>query len=375
MKRARGHDAHRWHVFCRVIDNYGDAGVTWRLARELAHEHGLDVTFFIDRLGTLARIEPLLDAARDAQVVAGVSVQRLDDHAPSPPLPDVVVEGFGAGLPAAYVEAMAAARVKPLWINLEYLSAEPWVDGAHALASQNPRLPLVRWFWFPGFTPAAGGLLRERGLFAQRDAWQATHPESEPLLRVLLFTYDNDALPALFEHWAQGDEAIECTIPEGVAAVSLDRWLGAGARVPGNRIVRGNLTVEIALFSDQAGFDRRLWLSDVNFVRGEDSFVRAQWAAKPFVWQPYRQPDTAHRDKLDAFLARYEAGLPAHTRQAVEAFWRAFNEADAMAIVGSWRPYRSELAALRRHGRAWADTLAALPELGAALVEFARRRL
>jgi hypothetical protein len=43
----------RWDVHCRVIDNYGDAGVCWRLSRQLAAEHALDVTLWIDRLATL----------------------------------------------------------------------------------------------------------------------------------------------------------------------------------------------------------------------------------------------------------------------------------------------------------------------------------
>jgi uncharacterized repeat protein (TIGR03837 family) len=270
---------------------------------------------------------------------------------------------------------MAAAPVKPLWMNLEYLSGERWVDQAHALASAHPRLPLTRYFWFPGFTPRTGGLLRERNLFVQRDAWQSARGAAHDSLRVLLFAYENDALPALLERWSHGAEDVVCIVPDGVAIASLDRWLGAAPRRAGDRLVRDRLAIEIVPFTDQEGFDRRLWNAEVNFVRGEDSFVRAQWAARPFVWQPYRQPEAAHRAKLDAFLARYEAGLAPAVRQRVAAFWRAWNDEDATAIGDTWEDFRRDLTTLRQHARAWADQLAHGPELAAGLVDFASGRL
>ncbi|HET9045379.1 MAG TPA: elongation factor P maturation arginine rhamnosyltransferase EarP, partial [Casimicrobiaceae bacterium] len=42
--------AQRWDVFCKVVDNFGDAGVCWRLARQLVAEHDLAVTLWIDVL-------------------------------------------------------------------------------------------------------------------------------------------------------------------------------------------------------------------------------------------------------------------------------------------------------------------------------------
>ena len=364
-----------FHVFCRVVDNYGDAGVCWRLARELVAEHGVGVAFFIDDRATLARIEPRVDVHADAQVVAGVVVRRIDDAARHA-LPAVVVEGFGCGLPGDYVAAMAAAVAKPLWINLEYLSAEPWVDAAHALASPHPQLPLVRHFWFPGFTARTGGLLRERDLFARRDAWRARHPRHDDALRVLLFTYDNAALPALFAHWSTGTERICCEVPEGVAVASLEAWLDAPVPAPGGRLVRGRVEIAVVPFTDLDGFDRRLFGADVSFVRGEDSFVRAQWAARPFVWQPYRQRERAHVAKLDAFLARYVADLGDDARSAVASLWHAFVAEDAGAIGGAWDAFRAARAPLALHASTWAMRLVAeVPELAASLVAWSRERL
>ena len=367
----------RWDVFCRVVDNYGDAGVCWRLARALAAEHALDVTLRIDRLATLARFEPAIDARRAVQSCAGVRVRTLDDAAPVGALPNVVIEAFGCGLPPAYVAAMAASAAPPLWINLEYLSAEPWVDTVHGMASAQPRDDLTRYFWFPGFTSHTGGLIRESGLLDARDAFQAREPRRGPAdpLRIVLFCYPNRALPALFDAWAESDEPVACTIPEGVGTAALDQWLHGDVPHAGQAVARGRLALDIMPFTTQDAFDRLLWRSDLNFVRGEDSFVRAQWAARPFVWQPYPQEENAHLLKIDAFLARYAGGLDERCGRALTGFWQSFNAEDGVGAVAAWADFRAALDAFGAHGRRWAGELAALPELTAGLVDFARGRL
>ena len=372
--KLRGMSSERWDVFCRVVDNYGDAGVCWRLARQLATEHGCDVTLWIDRLETLAQLQPAVDIEAARQTVAGITIARIVDDAAPPPLPAVVIEAFACGLPPPYVAAMADAPTPPLWIALEYLSAEPWVDTVHGLASPQPRLPLERYFWFPGFTHHTGGLIREAHLLEARAAFQDDRVD-DGTLQILLFCYPNRALTALFGAWSEGDERVCCTIPEGVGTGALDRWLRGDVPHAGQSTVRGRLTLDLIPFSTQDAFDRRLWSSDVNFVRGEDSFVRAQWAARAFVWQSYPQDANGHRLKLDAFLARYTAELPSRASVAVTAFWNAFNDEDGTAAVAAWPAFRASFDTLGGHGRRWAETLAALPELTAGLVTFAGRQL
>ncbi|MGE5088630.1 MAG: elongation factor P maturation arginine rhamnosyltransferase EarP [Candidatus Levyibacteriota bacterium] len=378
----------RWDVFCRVVDNYGDAGVAWRLARQLVFEHALDVTLWIDRIATLARFEPALDPLARTQAHRGVTVRLLDEAAGTDGRPDVIVECFGCGLPEGCLDAMAASAHSPLWFNLEYLSAEPWVDAVHALASPLPQRALTRYFWFPGFTARTGGLIREAGLVEARDRdLRERLPRPGPgeapegagerpvALDIVLFCYPNRALPALFDAWAEGDEAIRCTVPEGVATAALDAWLHGDVPHARQSVTHGRLTLSIRPFSVQEDFDRLLWRSDVNFVRGEDSFVRAQWAALPFVWQPYPQDENAHVLKLEAFLDRYTADLPEPARTALHAFWRGFNAEDGAASVAAWPAFRAAADALRHHGRRWADHLATLPDLATGLVEFWRSRL
>ena len=167
--------APRWDIFCTVVDNFGDVGIAWRLARQLAGEHAIAARLFVDDMPALARLAPEIDAAMSEQCARGVDVLRwsgakVDLAAVSG---EVVVEAFGCGLPPAYLAAMAARGRAPVWINLEYLSAESWIEGCHGLASRHPTLPLTRYFFFPGFTAQSGGLLRERDLFLRRDRFRA----------------------------------------------------------------------------------------------------------------------------------------------------------------------------------------------------------
>jgi uncharacterized repeat protein (TIGR03837 family) len=375
----------RWDIFCSVVDNYGDAGVAWRLARQLAAEYRRDARLFVDALPVLARIAPDVDPSREQQKVQGVDILRWNgaDGPMSPTTPgEAVIEAFGCGLPSSYLGAMIALPSQPAWINLEYLSAESWIEGSHALASRHPRLPLQRHFYFPGFTAGSGGLLREAGLLPRRDAFQADPAARgafwrslgvappEGALAISLFCYPNRHLPALLDAWADGDLPVWCIVPEGVAAGELDRWTGGAVPHPGQVLARGRLSLASIPFLAQDVYDRLLWACDVNLVRGEDSFVRALWAARPLIWQPYPQPDDAQLAKLDAFLARYGSGMPQASAASVDAFHRDWNdpvEGNA-SVARTWDALASELPAAGRHARRWTAELATQPDLAARLV-------
>jgi len=368
--------AQRWDVFCKVVDNYGDAGVCWRLARQLAAEHPFDVTLWIDAPERLVHIAPGVDPKRADQTSGRVRIRAWPSLFDDFSLPDVVVEAFGCGLPAAYIDAMATSTRPPLWFNLEYLSAESWIEAAHGLPSPQPRLPLTRHFWFPGFTAATGGLLREAGLIERRDAFRRDPAGTGQVATLLgierprqalvisLFCYPNAALSSLLDTWADGDEDVLLIVPEGVGTAAFDSWLAGAVPHAGQEVRRGRLTVEDVPFVSQDDYDRVLWSCDVNFVRGEDSFVRAQWAARPFIWHIYPQADDAHRAKLEAFLARYAAGLNIETAMAATDFWCAWNEGDGARAAAAWPAFRGSFPALGRHGEAWMRRLAARSRLG-----------
>ena len=373
-----------WDIFCRVVDNYGDVGVSWRLARLVAREHGKRVRLWLDDLTVLAKLRPEIDPASDLQRLEQVEVARIRDPFEDFQVADVVVETFGCDPPQSYVHAMAARAQKPRWINLEYLSAEEWVEGSHALPSPNPRLPLTKHFFFPGFTPRTGGLLREESLLRRRDEfqrdagaqaafWRALVGEAPPegTIKVSLFSYADAPVESLVRACAGHPGPVWLVAPEGIAATALETWCRRSR--PGD-----GLRCFVAPFLPQDQYDLLLWACDVNFVRGEDSFVRAQWAARPFVWHIYPTEDGAHWIKLAAFLARYTARLERPYAAAVTSLWEAWNrrepapsqDAAKPGFPSAWVDFISRRGVLTSYAKGWAGGLAARRDLAAALVDF-----
>ncbi len=358
----------RCDIFCNVVDNYGDIGVCWRLARQLANEFGLSVRLWVDDPGSFAKLCPEADAVLESQHRRGVEVRRWCDPFPEVQPADLVIDAFGCKLPQSYIEAMARTG-KQVWINLEYLSAEDWVEGCHRLPSPHPRLPLTRYFFFPGFTRQTGGLLLERDLLARRDAflgdlvqqhayWQSIGidmPEAGTL-KVSLFAYENAALTGLFDVWADGAQPVLCLVPEGRILPQVGEYFGDAAPSAGKGYRRGKLQVQVLPFVEQERYDELLWACDVNFVRGEDSCVRAQWAGKPFVWQIYPQHDAVHWDKLRAFLNLYGAPLSPAASAALQAFWRQWNGEDGAGAA--WPAFDKVRSELDVRAREWARDLA-----------------
>lgn len=311
-----------WDLFCRVIDNYGDVGVCWRLAAQLG-ARGQAVRLWIDDPAPLAWMAP--------EGAPGVSVlpwrEPFDPRGLVPG--EVWIEAFGCEPPEAFV---AARTHEPAWINLEYLSAEAWVERCHGLPSpvmSGPGRGLTKRFFYPGFTPRTGGLLREDGLAARqaafdRAAWLADQNLPTQGRRIVLFGYEPPSLAAVM---AQA-EAHWLITPGRSATAAQGLPLAPGA------------TRHALPWLSQRGFDELLWSTDLNLVRGEDSLVRALWAGQPFVWQIYPQHDDAHHAKLQAFLDWLDApaslrafhhhwnGLPGG---AAEAAWPGW------AVVDGWR--------------------------------------
>ena len=375
-------------IAVRVVDNFGDAGVAWRFARQLHAEHGAEVVLWIDAPDVLARFVPAL-AAHD--VVKGVHVRTLDDATGLEPWPHAVIAAFGSTLPARWTDAIESAARPPVWIHLEYLSAEAWVEGAHGLPSPHPTRRLTRWYYYPGFTARTGGLLRERDLLARRNAFVRSPgaraqpwidaglrpPRDAPVL-VSLFCYPTPAVTALLDTWADSPYPVAALVPEGVAAAAITAFAGR-TLAPGTVHVERSLSLAVVPFVDQDAFDHRLWACDFAVVRGEDSFVRAQWAGNPFLWQIYPQDDGAHTAKLTAFNQRFLAGATAELRSAVGRAMLDWNGLRAPG-AGPFNPAAISLPApgLREtwhaHCRAWRAHLATLPELASSLRAFVQKR-
>ena len=349
-------------IFCRVIDNHGDLGVCWRLCADLA-QRGHTVRLWVDDASALDWMAP--------QGCAGVTVHAWPDDAALQSLAqdttfnigDVVVEAFGCELPEAFQALMAQGRL-PIWVNLEYLSAEGYVARSHGLASpvmRGPARGMTKWFFFPGFTPDTGGLLREPDLLNpltpdgntttnitaghtrrskfDRAAWLAGLPLDKPISAnerlISLFCYEPAALPDLLKQLSQGDAPTRLLVAQGrpsaAVAAATHAW-----HMPSSGT--GLLHISQLPYLRQTDFDQLLWACDFNLVRGEDSLVRALWAGQPFAWHIYPQDDLAHHDKLHAFEAALD--MPADLRK-FHAVWNGLKTGSLPALsrtaIDDWR--------------------------------------
>lgn len=355
-----------WDLFCRVVDNFGDIGVCWRLAAGLA-ARGHSVRLWVDDASALQWMAP---GALQGQW-PGVQVlpwQASQNHALLCTLPqaNVWVEAFGCEIAPEFIAAHAASTRAtspndtnfPVWINLEYLSAENYVERCHGLPSpvlHGPAHGRTKHFFYPGFTPATGGLLRETDLAQRRSAFEAPGRRATWLAQhgiswqgeclVSLFCYEPTALPGLLLGLAAQAQPTHVVVAAGRATAAAHSAIESLNRLQPSWNLRKALSFFYLPTLTQQDFDHLLWACDLNYVRGEDSVVRAIWAGKPLVWQIYPQDDDAHHDKLNAFLDMLQA--PPTLRQH-HGLWNS-----AAAWDGTATP------APLMHLKEWAKTVSA----------------
>lgn len=356
----------RWDIFCRVIDNFGDAGVCWRLAADLA-SRGETVRLYIDQPEILAGLTGRSPGDY------GVSVHpwpQPEQKFSANDIADVVIEAFACDPPAAYIQAMNDAQRPIAWINLEYLSAEDWVQTHHRLTSPHPRFKLTKHFYFPGFTPETGGLLREPGMLATQPDQTTLSLGSPDTTRIFLFSYEQPVISGWLDALAATGHTTLGIAP-CPALSQIDDWLMAGSS-------QSTLIIERLPFVRQQEFDTMIATYDWLFIRGEDSFVRAQWAAKPLVWHIYPQDEGAHLTKLQAFYDRYldQGVLSPEQRDTYWQFVRLWNGSapahSRESIARLWEELMAIYPALLQNAHVWREALLKQPDLVTQLGDFAR---
>jgi len=301
--------------------------VCWRLAAQLA-ERGHSVTLYADDASALQWMAP--------QGFSGVTVL------PWPPEPasfgsedaaHVVIEAFGCELPQGFQAAMAAWTQAPIWINLEYFSAEDEALRNHGLPSpvlHGLAKGLSKWFFYPGLSEKSGGLLHG-------PTPEAVVPVADSALRISVFCYEPASLGKWLKQLSDLPHTVRLQVTAGRATQAVRLAMQAlGPDHP--------LEVTELPYVSHTEFDHLLAAQDLNLVRGEDSLARAIWAGKAFLWQIYPQEDGVHLKKLTAFLKASQA--PDVVVQAHLA-WNA-DQATAMpvlspAVLKEWTTWAIDL--------------------------------
>lgn len=355
-------------IFCTVVDNFGDIGVCWRLSRQLAVEYNIKVRLFVDDMVSANAIVPPDDHA-GVEIVHWINPLAYDRAA------DMVIEAFACQLPDPVIAAMVAR--KSIWIDLEYLSAEDWVAGCHAIPSRHPLTGLLKTLFFPGFDEHTGGIIRENDLISRRNAflsdeisqnsWRKAHfvpGIDDNYMDISLFCYQTAPLEQLIDYLKGANKPVRIFRP---------------VRSPRNETIRAGLVEIIEIpFLSQIDYDHLLWTCDFNFIRGEDSFVRAQLAGKPFIWNIYVQKEEAHLIKLRAFLEKIRSFYDEASFERLANLYNLWNEGGQILIKRSWdgcgQSFQS-LAGLESGAKNWSDYLCNQIDLSKRLLTFANTQI
>ncbi|WP_244895228.1 elongation factor P maturation arginine rhamnosyltransferase EarP [Snodgrassella alvi] len=362
--------AEAW-VFVRVIDNYGDAGVGWRLSCLLAEYLHMHVRLWIDDTDALNKLVPAPEKQARITIEAWQGDAMMQQQLSAAADPVLVIETFGCELPPQVLERMRQCR--PLWLNWEYLTAEDWAVGLHAMSSLQPN-GLEKYFWFMGIDADSGGLLREPDYLAEREKFRQ-QPKLQQAFRQeyglplqhtgqlwLVFAYTSGQWAQWMAMWQQADTPVTLWLAGGQVIESLRAAkLIAPEKLQqeGDICELGNVTLVRIPFVPQAAFDRLLWLADAAIVRGEDSFVRALWAGLPFFWHIYRQDDDVHLQKLQSFWFKAMQGWPTELRQAFTVLSDDLNGAGAVSSLKREQAWQYLCA----HWQSWVKSAAAWSEM------------
>ncbi|MDO5352924.1 MAG: elongation factor P maturation arginine rhamnosyltransferase EarP [Succinatimonas sp.] len=278
------------HIFCDVIDNFGDAGFCLRLSRDLCKFY--NVTLFCNNLDVLKKITNKEDLS-----LSKLQICSWIDSNDSYQVPNIVIEAFSCRAPDYLIEKYK--KTPPLIIELEYLTAEPFADDCHGLTSFSDGLP--RYFFFPGFTSKTGGLIFETEFIESVNKFPNISTSSTK--KLTLFSYHEANYKSLIKALSKSKFNFEINVFEGLQLEAINKNLNTNLHI-GESITIDNLNFKVQPMVSQREYDQMLISSDLNLVRGEDSIVRAMFCGKPFLWNIYPQKEDAHKFKLEALFAR-----------------------------------------------------------------------
>ncbi|MDO4938060.1 MAG: elongation factor P maturation arginine rhamnosyltransferase EarP [Sutterellaceae bacterium] len=367
-------------MFCRVIDNFGDAGIAWRLAQSLTRENGWQVRLIIDDRKTLAAMVPEVKIDTEPQTVQSVAIDAWENALVGAPA-DVVIELFSCFLPEDYEAAINAARnaetpKNPVVLALDYLTAERYAEESNGLQSPHPRYGYPKTFLFPGFSEKTCGVIYEAVLADKVRSFKESKRKTEVLksfgadanhpFTLFFFTYPQPVIEELAKALVDDKRPIQMLCAPGAATEKLISKLETLKDSDHIRVVRMPMV-------PQAEFDEVLMSCDAALVRGEDSTMRAQLLGVPLIWMLYPQEEDTHLVKLAAFSKIYTEALPCEAREA----WASVSEwingkPDAQS---AWSAWRDAFEGMVKGAKMWQETLLSRTSLTVRLTQIVAKQL
>ena len=305
-------------IFCEIIDNYGDIGVVYRTAKELQKIFPESkIRVFLNRLDEFKKINSqVLDLpSQNIDGIEYITFDYLRDNANELLTAQVIIEAFGCQIPEEYMEI--AYDNSELLINLEYLSAEDWIEDFHLQSSPLGRGKLKKVFFMPGFTEKSGGVIadsnyleRIQRVLENKEFYEKKYlsdiEDRENKIIGTLFSYEKNFTP-LLEDLKKLDKDVVILAMGEKTQDSLRKILkNFSIEDFRNSLKYGKIEIRFLNFLNQEEYEELINIVDFNFVRGEDSFIRAVLTGKPYMWHIYCQEEYAHMDKIEGFLDKYK---------------------------------------------------------------------
>ena len=283
-------------IFCEVIDNYGDVGVAYRLARELKRIYpNKELRFIINQTEELNLIKKN-DDIDDIIVIDYKDVHKIGQPA------DLVIETFACNIPEIYMNK--ALKTSKLMINLEYFSSEDWVDDFH-LQESFLGGNLKKYFFIPGLSEKSGGIILDKEFLDRKNKVQENR---EYYLKQFNIDEKYDLIISVFSYEKNFDNFLKTLqkLDKKVLLLLLSEKTQKNfiKYFDNNDYYDKIKAVKLPFFTYDK-YEELLALCDINLVRGEDSFVRALLLGKPFLWHIYPQDENTHIIKLESFLEKY----------------------------------------------------------------------
>ena len=317
---ARPKSAADLTILCKVVDNFGDIGFVYRLAKNLVQLNPQrEIRIVTNDIKTFKMLAPELGKgganialfnSNDAATCRAEFCQRP---------PRVILECFQCGRPDWLEEILFDGVTRAFIINIDYWTAEDYAEDFHKLKSGTRSALVKKINFMPGFTAKTGGLILDvppvtdskskSGATGIDDKTKTAGPQ------VLMFSYPKDFAPIIraISRWNKD------------AQINLAQGAGKESFLSAKN--SGDLKINQMPFLSQEEWDKNLFAQDLLFVRGEDSLSRACLSGKPFVWQAYLQDDNYQLVKVQALLERMRPHFAADDFCAVENFWHLYNGA------------------------------------------------
>ncbi|TDT68027.1 putative repeat protein (TIGR03837 family) [Hypnocyclicus thermotrophus] len=281
-------------IFCNVIDNYGDIGFVFRLARQLHKRNDkLEIKVFLNNLKSFNKINKNISINKTQQKLGNIlyiDINKVDYFEIEKS--EIVIEAFGCDIDESYFENNNKTK---LIINLEYLNIEEWTKDYHLMPSYSGYNNIKKYFFMPGIEEGTGGIISDfeipiysKKYFFNNELKLDINIENK-IITIFTYEFNFDNLMKYLKKQKQNYTLLLFGEKTQKYFRGLDKKID-------------NIDLIFMNYLSQEDFDKVLYFSDYNLVRGEESFVRAILAGKPFLWHAYCQEELEHLNKISGFL-------------------------------------------------------------------------